>query len=75
MNSKVRRELELPANIWEALDLVAEAIDQDPDELAAYCIREMLRCEADEDLLDLEEIARARELFVILQRRARARIV
>jgi len=40
----------------EALDLVAEAVDQDPDELAAYCLRKMLRCEADEDLRDLAEM-------------------
>jgi len=46
-----------PANIWEALDLVAEAVDQDPDELAAYLLREMLRCEVDEDLRDLAEMA------------------
>jgi len=29
---------------------------QDPDELAGYCLREMLRCEAEEDLRDLAEM-------------------
>jgi len=42
---------------------VAKAVDQDPDELAGYCLREMLILEDDEDLRDLAEIAHRETQF------------